>query len=44
MAAFKDYIEKARAGGSGIIMDTIGEFDGYAMWPRFSDFMGGIRV
>jgi len=44
MAAFKDYIEKGKGGWIGLHHATLlGEFDGYAMWPWFSDFMGGIR-
>ncbi len=44
MAAFKSYIEKGRGGWVGLHHATLlGEFDGCAMWPWFSDFMGGIR-
>src|SRR6266404_787332 len=44
MAAFKDYIEHGRGGWVGLHHATLlGEFDGYPMWPWFSDFMGGIR-
>jgi len=43
-AAFQDYIEKGRGGWVGFHHATLlGEFDGYPMWPWFSDFMGGIR-
>jgi len=43
-AAFQDYIEQGRGGWVGMHHATLlGEFDGYAMWPWFSDFMGGIR-
>jgi type 1 glutamine amidotransferase len=43
-AAFQDYIEQRRGGWVGMHHATLlGEFDGYAMWPWFSDFMGGIR-
>jgi type 1 glutamine amidotransferase len=43
-AAFEDYIEQGRGGWVGLHHATLlGEFDGYAMWPWFSDFMGGIR-
>jgi type 1 glutamine amidotransferase len=43
-AAFVDYIEQGRGGWVGLHHATLlGEFDGYAMWPWFSDFMGGIR-
>jgi hypothetical protein len=44
MAAFKDYIEKGKGGWIGLHHATLlGEFDGYPMWPWFSDFMGGIK-
>jgi type 1 glutamine amidotransferase len=43
-AAFQDYIEQGRGGWVGLHHATLlGEFDGYRMWPWFSDFMGGIR-
>lgn len=43
-AAFQDYIELGRGGWVGFHHATLlGEFDGYPMWPWFSDFMGGIR-
>ncbi|WP_035602219.1 ThuA domain-containing protein [Haloferula sp. BvORR071] len=43
-AAFEDYIENGRGGWVGLHHATLlGEFDGYPMWPWFSDFMGGIR-
>jgi type 1 glutamine amidotransferase len=43
-AAFQDYIEQGRGGWVGFHHATLlGEFDGYPMWPWFSDFMGGIR-
>ena len=43
-AAFVDYIEQERAGWVGLHHATLlGEFDGYPIWPWFSDFMGGIR-
>lgn len=43
-AAFQDYIENGRGGWVGMHHATLlGEFDGYPMWPWFSDFMGGIR-
>jgi type 1 glutamine amidotransferase len=43
-AAFQDYIEQGRGGWIGFHHATLlGEFDGYPMWPWFSDFMGGIR-
>ena len=44
MAAFQKYIEEGRGGWIGFHHATLlGEFDGYSMWPWFSDFMGGIR-
>jgi type 1 glutamine amidotransferase len=43
VAAFERDI-KGRGGWIGFHYATLlGEFDGYAMWPWFSDFMGGIR-
>lgn len=43
-AAFEKYIEEGRGGWVGVHHATLlGEFDGYAMWNWFSDFMGGIR-
>jgi type 1 glutamine amidotransferase len=43
-AAFQDYIEQGRGGWVGFHHATLlGEFDGYHIWPWFSDFMGGIR-
>jgi type 1 glutamine amidotransferase len=43
-AAFEDYIEQGKGGWVGFHHATLlGEFDGYPMWPWFSDFMGGIR-
>jgi uncharacterized protein len=43
-SAFVDYIEKGKGGWVGFHHATLlGEFDGYKMWPWFSDFMGGIR-
>jgi type 1 glutamine amidotransferase len=42
--AFQDYIEQGRGGWIGFHHATLlGEFDGFPMWPWFSDFMGGIR-
>jgi uncharacterized protein len=44
MAAFQKYIEEGRGGWVGFHHATLlGEFDGYPMWPWFSEFMGGIR-
>lgn len=43
-AAFQRYIEEGRGGWIGFHHATLlGEFDGYPMWPWFSEFMGGIR-
>jgi uncharacterized protein len=43
-AAFTEYIEEGRGGWIGFHHATLlGEFDGYPMWPWFSQFMGGIR-
>ena len=44
MDAFRKYIEGGRGGWIGFHHATLlGEFDGYAMWPWFSMFMGSIR-
>lgn len=43
-AAFVKYIEKGSGGWIGFHHATLlGEFDGFAIWPWFRDFMGGIR-
>jgi uncharacterized protein len=43
-AAFTKYIEEGKGGWIGFHHATLlGEFDGYQMWPWFSNFMGGIR-
>jgi type 1 glutamine amidotransferase len=44
-AAFVKYIQEGKGGGwIGFHHATLlGEFDGYPMWPWFSEFMGGIR-
>src|SRR6202453_5268529 len=43
-AAFVRYIEEGRGGWIGFHHATLlGEFDGYPIWPWFSNFMGGIR-
>ena len=43
-AAFIKYIEEGRGGWIGFHHATLlGEFDGFPMWPWFSQFMGGIR-
>lgn len=42
--AFIRYIEEGRGGWIGFHHATLlGEFDGFQMWPWFSQFMGGIR-
>lgn len=43
--AFRKYITEGKHGGwVGLHhASLLGEFDGYAMWPWFSEFMGGIR-
>jgi hypothetical protein len=44
VAAFERYIDQGRGGWIGFHHATLlGEFDGYQMWPWFSQFMGGIR-
>jgi len=44
VAAFTRYIQEGRGGWIGFHHATLlGEFDGYPMWPWFSQFMGGIR-
>lgn len=43
-AAFERYIDEGRGGWIGFHHATLlGEFDGFKMWPWFSNFMGGIR-
>ena len=43
-SAFKSYIEQGRGGWVGLHHAALlGDFDGYSMWPWFSDFLGGIR-
>lgn len=43
-AAFRKYITEGKGGWIGFHHATLlGEFDGYPMWPWFSEFMGGIR-
>jgi type 1 glutamine amidotransferase len=43
-AAFTRYIETGKIGWIGFHhASLLGEFDGFSMWPWFSDFMGGIR-
>jgi uncharacterized protein len=44
MDAFKSYIEEGKGGWVGFHHATLlGNFDGYEMWPWFSDFMGKIK-
>ncbi len=44
VSAFEKYIEEGRGGWIGFHHATLlGEFDGYPIWPWFSNFMGGIR-
>lgn len=43
-ASFIKYIEEGRGGWIGFHhAGLLGEFDGYQMWPWFSQFLGGIR-
>ncbi len=43
-AAFEDYIDQGQGAWIGFHhASLLGEFDGYPMWPWFSDFLGGIR-
>jgi len=43
-AAFKSYIEQGKGGWVGLHHAALlGDFDGYSMWPWFSQFLGGIR-
>lgn len=42
--AFQRYIDEGWGGWIGFHhASLLGEFDGFSMWPWFSDFMGGIR-
>ncbi len=42
--AFTKYIDKGLGGWIGFHhASLLGEFDGFEMWPWFSDFLGGIR-
>jgi uncharacterized protein len=44
MMPAKNYIEEGHGGWIGFHHSTLlGEFDGYKMWPWFSQFMGDIR-
>jgi len=43
-ATFTRYIQAGKIGWIGFHhASLLGEFDGFTMWPWFSDFMGGIR-
>jgi type 1 glutamine amidotransferase len=43
-AAFEKYIDDGKGAWIGFHhASLLGEFDGYPMWPWFSDFLGGIR-
>lgn len=43
-SAFVKYIEQGRGGWLGFHhASLLGDFDGYPMWPWFSQFLGGIR-
>lgn len=43
-AAFEKYVTEGKGGWIGFHHATLlGEFDGFKIWPWFSDFMGGIR-
>jgi len=43
-AAFEDYIDNGKGAWIGFHhASLLGEFDGYRIWPWFSDFLGGIR-
>ena len=42
--AFIDYVTKGKGGYAGFHhASLLGEFDGFPMWPWFSEFLGGIR-
>src|ERR1700734_1632044 len=44
VAAFQRYIDEGRGGWIGFHHATLlGHFDGFGLWPWFSDFMGGIQ-
>ena len=44
ITAFEKYISEGKGGWIGFHHATLlGEFDGYKIWPWFSDFMGGIK-
>lgn len=42
--AFEQYLDEGHGGWVGLHhASLLGEFDGYAMWPWFSELLGGIR-
>ena len=42
--AFQAYVDEGRGGWVGLHhASLLGEFDGYPMWPWFSEMLGGIR-
>lgn len=42
--SFEKYIDEGQGGWVGFHhASLLGEFDGYSMWPWFSEFLGGIR-
>jgi hypothetical protein len=44
VAAFERYIDEGRGGWIGFHHATLlGHFDGFGLWPWFSEFMGGIQ-
>ncbi len=44
VSAFQKYITEGKGGWIGFHhASLLGEFDGFAIWPWFSNFMGGIR-
>lgn len=44
MDAFKEYIEKGAGGWVGLHHAALlGDFDGFAMWPWFHEYMGSIK-
>jgi type 1 glutamine amidotransferase len=43
-AAFERYVDEGRGGWVGFHHATLlGHFDGFGLWPWFSEFMGGIQ-
>jgi aryl-phospho-beta-D-glucosidase BglC (GH1 family)/type 1 glutamine amidotransferase len=44
MRALRAYVEEGRGGWVGLHhASLLGDFEGYTMWPWFSDFMGNIK-